>query len=100
LKKHGIKFPKIVLAQALLETGNFKSRVCKEQNNLFGLRHSKGYYSFDHWEESVIAYRDWVQYKHRKGEEYYTFLKRIKYAASSNYIYKVREIAENLTGKL
>lgn len=100
LKKHGIKFPKIVLAQALLETGNFKSRVCKEQNNLFGLRHSKGYYSFDHWEESVIAYRDWVQYKHRKGEEYYTFLKRIKYAASSNYIYKVREITENLTGKL
>lgn len=100
LKKHGIKFPKIVLAQALLETGNFKSRVCKEQNNLFGLRHSKGYYSFDHWEESVIAYRDWVQYKHRKGEEYYTFLRRINYAASKTYVYKVREIAENLTGKL
>lgn len=96
LKKHGIKFPKIVLAQAILETGNFKSRLCKEQNNLFGLRHSKGYYSFDHWEESVIAYRDWVQYKHRKGEEYYTFLKRIKYAASNNYIYKVKEIAERL----
>jgi murein DD-endopeptidase MepM/ murein hydrolase activator NlpD len=100
LKKHGIKFPKIVLAQAILETGNFKSRLCKEQNNLFGLRHSKGYYSFDHWEESVIAYRDWVQYKHRKGEEYYTFLRRINYASSRNYVYKVREIAENLTGKL
>jgi hypothetical protein len=100
LKKHGIKFPKIVLAQAILETGNFKSRVCKEQNNLFGLRHSKGYYSFDHWEESVIAYRDWVQYKHRNGEGYYSFLKRINYAASKSYIYKVREIAENLTGKL
>ena len=100
LKKHGIKFPKIVLAQAILETGNFKSRLCKEQNNLFGLRHSKGYYSFDHWEESVIAYRDWVQYKHRNGEGYYSFLKRIKYAASKTYIYKVREIAENLSGKL
>lgn len=100
LKKHGIKFPKIVLAQAILETGNFKSRVCREQNNLFGLRHSKGYYSFDHWEESVIAYRDWVQYKHRNGEGYYSFLKRINYAASKSYIYKVREIAENLTGKL
>lgn len=44
LKKHGIKYPKIVLAQAILETGRFRSRVCNENNNLFGLRHSNGYY--------------------------------------------------------
>ena len=96
LKKHGIKYPKIVLAQAILETGAFRSRVCRENNNLFGLRHSKGYYTFDHWEESVIAYRDWVQYKHRDGEGYYSFLKRIGYASAKDYIYKVREIAEKL----
>lgn len=68
LKRHGIKYPKIVLAQAILETGRFRSRVCHEHNNLFGLRHSKGYYSFSNWEESVIAYRDKVQYKHQTGE--------------------------------
>ena len=96
LKKHGIKFPKIVLAQAILETGYFRSRVCNEHNNLFGLRHSKGYYSFDHWEESVIAYRDKVQYRHRDGEGYYFFLKRIGYASAPDYINKVREIAEKL----
>ena len=96
LKKHGIKYPKIVLAQAILETGAFRSRVCRENNNLFGLRHSKGYYTFDHWEESVIAYRDWVQYKHRDGEGYYSFLKRIGYASAKDYIYKVRKIAEEL----
>lgn len=96
LKRHGIKYPKIVLAQALLETGNFRSRLCREGNNLFGLRHSKGYYTFDHWEESVIAYRDWVQYKHRDGESYYTFLKRIGYASAKDYIYKVRKIADQL----
>lgn len=96
LKKHGIKYPKIVLAQAILETGHFSSRVCNEHNNLFGLRHSKGYYSFDHWEESVIAYRDKVQYKHRDGEGYYFFLKRIGYASAPDYINKVREIAEKL----
>lgn len=96
LKRHGIKYPKIVLAQALLETGNFRSRLCREGNNLFGLRHSKGYYTFDHWEESVIAYRDWVQYKHRDGEGYYAFLKRIGYASAKDYIYKVRKIADQL----
>ena len=96
LQRHGIKYPKIVLAQALLETGNFRSRLCREGNNLFGLRHSKGYYNFDHWEESVIAYRDWVQYKHRDGEGYYAFLKRIGYASAKDYIYKVRKIADRL----
>lgn len=96
LQRHGIKYPKIVLAQAILETGTFKSRLCREDNNLFGLRHSKGYYNFDHWEESVIAYRDWVQYKHRDGEGYYAFLKRIGYASAKDYIYKVRKIADRL----
>lgn len=96
LKRHGIKYPKIVLAQALLETGNFRSRLCREGNNLFGLRHSRGYYTFGHWEESVIAYRDWVQYKHRDGEGYYAFLKRIGYASAKDYIYKVRKIADRL----
>jgi murein DD-endopeptidase MepM/ murein hydrolase activator NlpD len=96
LKKHGIKFPKIVLAQAILETGYFRSRVCNEHNNLFGLRHSKGYYSFDHWEESVIAYKNKVQYKHRDGEGYYSFLKRIGYASAPDYINKVRGIASQL----
>lgn len=96
LQRHGIKYPKIVLAQALLETGNFRSRLCREGNNLFGLRHSRGYYTFDHWEESVIAYRDWVQYKHRDGEGYYAFLKRIGYASAKDYIYKVRKIADQL----
>lgn len=96
LKRHGIKYPKIVLAQAILETGHFRSRVCYEYNNLFGLRHSKGYYSFDHWEESVVAYKNKVQYKHRDGEGYYSFLKRIGYASAPDYINKVRDIASQL----
>ena len=33
----GLSNKLFVLAQAILETGNFSSRVCKEYNNLFGL---------------------------------------------------------------
>jgi hypothetical protein len=41
IREVGLTNGLIVLAQALLETGYFKSRVCKEYNNLFGLYDSK-----------------------------------------------------------
>ena len=49
LQKYDVKFPKIVLAQALLETGNFSSDLCRVNHNLFGLRHPSdgSYYSFN-----------------------------------------------------
>ena len=98
IQRQGLKFPKIVLAQALLESGNLTSRLAREQNNLFGLRLRNGRYaSFDHWSESVTAYRDWVQYKHRPKEDYYKFLSRIRYAADSySYINKVKRILKGL----
>ena len=47
----GLSNKLFVLAQAVLETGNFSSRVCKEYNNLFGLYDSKNrdYYRFARW---------------------------------------------------
>ena len=33
-----VRFPHIVMAQARLETGNYKSRIFKENNNLFGMK--------------------------------------------------------------
>lgn len=93
MDRYGVHHPRIVLAQSLLETDHFKSRVCREDKNLFGLRRpSNGkYYAFEKWEDSVIAYRDYVQYKY-KGGNYYKFLKDIGYAEDRNYIYKVRKI--------
>jgi hypothetical protein len=38
LKDLNVKYPHIVLAQARLETGGYKSRIFKENNNLFGMR--------------------------------------------------------------
>ncbi len=58
IEKNGIKYPKIVLAQAILETGWFKSPVCRNKHNLFGLTNPRTgkYYEFNHWTESVKAY--------------------------------------------
>ena len=53
------------------------------------------YYEFDRWEESVKAYKDYVQYKY-KGGDYLLFLKRIGYAEDPDYIVKVHQIAKTL----
>lgn len=92
LLKQGVQHPKVVLAQAQLETGFYTSRACKENNNLFGLRHKNGYYKFDNWQASVKAYKDYVQYKYREGEDYMTFLRRIGYAEEPNYTQYVKSL--------
>lgn len=64
--RNGIRHPKIVLAQAILETGWFRSPLCRNRHNLFGLTNPKTgkYYEFNHWTESVRAYYTKVQYKY------------------------------------
>lgn len=97
VEQYGLSHSRIVIAQSLLETGYFSSRVCLEMNNLFGLRRPDGsYYAFASWEESVRAYRDYVQHRLRRGEDYYRFLQRIGYAEDPDYVRKVRRIAESL----
>ena len=96
LVRCNIKHPKIVLAQAKLETGDYTSNLSRKHGNLFGLRLRSGYAKFNTWQESVKAYRDWVQYKY-KGGDYYAFLKRIGYASNPDYyIIKVKEIVKRL----
>ena len=90
---YGIKHPSIVTAQAILESGNFKSEVFKKYNNPFGLYNSitKSYYKFNHWTEAIIAYQNMIEYKY-EGGNYYTFLDSIGYAADQDYIRKVKAI--------
>ena len=94
LDYYGIQYPQIVYAQALLETGHFKSKLCTQYNNLFGLYNSrtKSYYRFDNWWDSVIAYRDKVQYKYKGNTDYYTFLVKLPYATDPNYIRKIKQL--------
>lgn len=85
--RNGILYPKIVLAQAILETGWFRSSVCLNKHNLFGLTNPRTgkYYEFNHWTESVRAYYTKVQYKYKSGN-YLLWLDEIGYSENSNYI--------------
>lgn len=91
--RNGIRHPKIVLAQAILETGWFRSKACRNRNNLFGLTNPRTgqYYEFGHWTESVRAYYTKVHYRYKKGN-YLLWLRDIGYAEDPNYVRSVIKI--------
>lgn len=94
-----IKYPHIVLAQAKLESGDYRSFIFKNNNNLFGMKHPGvrpttsmgckfGYASYSSWRESVIDYLLYstTQIKNVSSEEeYYNFLGRM-YAENTSYV--------------
>jgi len=88
--KNEIKHPKIVLRQAILETGWFKSYNCKKRNNIFGW-YNGDYLEFNTWEDCVKYYKRWQDRKY-KGGDYFEFLTRIGYASDEDYIWKLKHI--------
>ena len=92
---YNVQFDSIVYRQAVLESGNFTSYLCRQHNNFLGLYNSAAhdYYKFDHWSECIRGYRDLVQYKYsaeKYGNDYYNFLKKLPYAEDSLYIQKLK----------
>lgn len=90
LQRQNVPHWRIVLAQARLETGNFKSRRCREQHNLFGIKHRGKYASYRRWQDSVTDYKRSISSRY-KGGDYYAFLKRIGYASDPNYQRKLMQ---------
>ena len=104
-----VRFPHIVLAQAKLESGNFKSRIFLENNNFFGMKEAKrrpttnkgtqhGHAIFDTWEDCAVDYAFYqaAYLNDLKTEDaYYQYLSA-SYAGDPGYIAKVKIIANSL----
>ena len=99
-----ILHPEIVYAQAVLETGNFTSRIFRESHNLFGMKLPKirptvatgeryGHATYCHWKDSVDDYLLWQEMWSNIETEavYYTLLQRV-YAEDQNYTRLVKTI--------
>ena len=116
----GIKFGIVALAQTRLETANRTSRIYKESNNRFGMRHNKRGFSLrknlDHayYESEIQSLRDyaaWQKNQLRKApwvdteDEYINMLNCLptspkgtcwRYATDPSYTAKVRKLVEAL----
>lgn len=89
-----IKFPEIVLRQAVWETRWFDCTKCSlRYNNIFGFRSSKkaeagnpmGYFKFDNWQTCIEYYKTWQDRNYKGETNYYQFLKDIGFAEDPDY---------------
>lgn len=88
--RQGLPHPDIVLAQARLETGNFKSRRCRVDKNIFGIKHSGRYAKYRRWQDCVSDYKRRISSRYAGGD-YYAFLRKIGYARDPKYINKLKQ---------
>ena len=106
------KFKKIVVAQAVLETGWFQSKNFKTNNNLYGMRvpynrmttadsSINGYAHYKKWEESIIDYylmlsiRNDIQ-KMNTEAEYYKYLDYMYSEVGHSYSSQLKELIVRL----
>lgn len=106
LKELNIRFPHIALAQAKIESNDFRSRIFLENNNLFGMKQARvrintatgtnrNHASYATWEDSVIDYALWcATYANqcKTEEQFYNLLS--KYAEASHYEEALKNIIE------
>jgi len=107
IKQMDILYPEIVFAQAILESGHFQSRNCKNNNNLFGMmmpnlretvaigKNKTGYAIYETWTQSVQDYALYQSYTMRRKRmsrsEYLMFIDK-KYSESRGYAKKIKQI--------
>lgn len=106
LKDSGVYFPDIAWSQSALETGNWKSKVFKENHNLFGMKRARvrkttsigqkyGHATYNNWLNSVIDYKLWQKaYRidsNTTRSQYITLLKRV-YCPDKNYFSRVKKM--------
>lgn len=105
IKQLNFKFPHIVLAQAKLESGNFKSTIFLENHNMFGMREAKlranlakgtnrAHAFYDSWQDCVIDYALFYStylYDIKTEGEYFEYLRQ-NYAEDPTYVQRLKQI--------
>lgn len=109
IEQMNIKHPKIVVAQAIIESGHFKSKLFQVNHNLFGMRKAyqrpttripanidfyyESYAYYHNWQYSVFDYALWQSSfaRNLSETEYLDLLKRT-YAEDDEYISKIKMI--------
>lgn len=103
-----IQHPYIVYAQAIVESGNFTSKLFRENKNMFGMKMpnsrvttaqciKSGYAYYNTWQDCVIDYALYqcLYLRNLNEEEYFKKLSDI-YAEDLEYIRKVKQIKNKL----
>ena len=105
-----IKFPEIVYAQAILETGNFTSNICIENNNLFGMQQAtirpttsvgskNNHANYTSWKESVMDYALYQCYylsDIKTEQDYLEYLDKNYSEIGDKYSVRLLKIINNL----
>ena len=108
LKDLNVRFPHIVMAQAILESGNFQSNIFRSNRNLFGMKEAKArcttakgtelnHAYYDNWKESVYDYA-FFQSRYLsdlKTEEQYMAYLGANYAEASDYKEVILKVIKN-----
>ncbi len=79
LEARGFRDPLAIWRVSMWETGHLKSSICRNKNNLFGIKAGKDYKTFASWQECVDAMkaledRKYEEYSAVKSGDYYDFL--------------------------
>jgi len=108
LKRLNVRYPHIVLAQAMIESGHFQSNIFRTNNNLFGMKEAKqrtttargtnlGHAYYDNWRESILDYAMFqsAYLRDLKSEQQYLDYLGKNYAEARKYDVAVAEMVKN-----
>lgn len=108
LKDLNVRFPHIVMAQAIIESGHFQSNIFRTNHNLFGMKQARmrcttakgtnlAHAYYDNWQESVYDYAFFQsRYLHdlKTEAQYLEYLDR-NYAEAKDYDLAIKRVIEN-----
>lgn len=103
-----------IVAQSVLETANFTSEVCRENNNLFGMKYPKVRVTtalcenrfhavYSSYIDSVIDYVIWLSYQHFSKtdlivlDKFKSKLQKSNYCPSPDYIKRIDSVYKLIT---